>query len=374
MQNIRLTQLDGLRGLFSLMVILFHFPTENEFAGIHATSNFMVRQGDLFVDFFFVLSGFVISLNYENKINSYSSFSNYISQRFLRLYPLLFYSVIVFLAFELCFNVFLPQFVSNPDSVANLLLQTLNTLLFLNSTPVFGGMPGMNFPSWSISSEMISYIVFGLSLLIFSKQKKIALGFILLVSALFLITINSYMETYVWGFVRGLICFITGYYTFQAYKRYHTMALNAIWEYTVPIFLIIIFYLRFHHLDRNEIYTLFVIPPFFGIAVFIYALSNGYLVKLISGKVFQYLGKISYSMYLNHAIVMVIVTKAVFNVLKVPVTQITVSAILLLYIAAVIVYSHGTYIFIEKKGRTLLQSVYPFKKHIVPSPEVHHKA
>ncbi|WP_366788678.1 acyltransferase family protein [uncultured Flavobacterium sp.] len=70
MQNIRLLQLDGLRGLFSLIVVIYHFPYENEFSEISITSNFLVRQGDLFVDFFFVLSGFVISLKYIDRLQS----------------------------------------------------------------------------------------------------------------------------------------------------------------------------------------------------------------------------------------------------------------------------------------------------------------
>ncbi|MBS1732124.1 MAG: acyltransferase, partial [Bacteroidetes bacterium] len=64
MKTNRLDQLDGLRGLFCLMVILTHFPFKDSLP----VSNFIVRQGYLFVDFFFVLSGFVIAFNYYDNI------------------------------------------------------------------------------------------------------------------------------------------------------------------------------------------------------------------------------------------------------------------------------------------------------------------
>ncbi len=361
MKDIRLTQLDGLRGLFALMVALFHFPSDGDFSNISLLSNFMIRQGDLFVDFFFVLSGFVISLNYSHRINNKSDFSQYLKARFLRLYPLLFYTVLVYLGFELVFNLFLPHLLANPEPVNALLLQTLNSLLFLNSTPIID-MPGMNFPSWSISSEMISYIIFGLAILYFNHSKKYAIGFILIVSAAFLIYLNSYMETMKWGFVRGLVCFMAGFYTFKLYIKNKDITLNKYLEYLVAILLVLIFYIRYYYVTNVELYSLFVIPLFFGISIFVFALSSGAIVRLMGNKVFQFLGKISYSLYLNHAIMMVIFTKLIFGFLKVPVTELAVSLTIIAYLFFIIVYSYFTYTFIEVKGKKFLQNFYPFKR------------
>jgi len=65
----RVAQLDGLRGLFSIMVLLFH----SEYRKSFFENVYLIQNADLFVDFFFVLSGFVIGLNYLHKINSWSS-------------------------------------------------------------------------------------------------------------------------------------------------------------------------------------------------------------------------------------------------------------------------------------------------------------
>ena len=70
MEAYRITQLDGLRGMAAIMVLALHFPLTDSFM----TGNFFVRQSWLFVDFFFVLSGFIIAKNYYNKMkNKYNN-------------------------------------------------------------------------------------------------------------------------------------------------------------------------------------------------------------------------------------------------------------------------------------------------------------
>ena len=56
--NTRIHKLDGLRGVLSLMVALYHFPQEYLPGGF--AEFFALRQANNFVDIFFVLSGFVI--------------------------------------------------------------------------------------------------------------------------------------------------------------------------------------------------------------------------------------------------------------------------------------------------------------------------
>lgn len=156
----RLIQLDGLRGICSLIVAVYHFALYQNFNGIGLLSNFLIRQGDLFVDLFFVLSGFVISLNYENQLTNIQSLKQYLRKRFLRLYPLLVFSVMVFFLLQIILK-FLPHLLTTPQSLINLINQTVDSLLLMNSTILLGATSGMNFPSWSISAEMISYIIFG---------------------------------------------------------------------------------------------------------------------------------------------------------------------------------------------------------------------
>ena len=92
----RIRTLDGFRGIFALMIILLHANNNTIL-----TKNFLVRNSDYFVDYFFVLSGFVISYNYTKKIKDFNSFKDFIIKRFIRLYPLLLYSTLLFFSFIL---------------------------------------------------------------------------------------------------------------------------------------------------------------------------------------------------------------------------------------------------------------------------------
>jgi peptidoglycan/LPS O-acetylase OafA/YrhL len=88
----------------------------------------------------------------------------------------------------------------------------LDTLLLTNSTPILGTTIGMNYPSWSISSEMISYFAFGIcSLLAIRKKKDHLITAITIACFGFLAFQENYFQTGSWGFIRGLACFNLGY-------------------------------------------------------------------------------------------------------------------------------------------------------------------
>ena len=74
----KINSLETLRGIAALMVALYHYPS---------TSFLYFEDGFLAVYFFFSLSGFVITLNYFNKINSFNDLIRFQTRRFFRLYP-----------------------------------------------------------------------------------------------------------------------------------------------------------------------------------------------------------------------------------------------------------------------------------------------
>ena len=92
----RIEKLDGLRGIFSMMLVFYHYP--QEYLPAFIFNNFLLRESYTFVDFFFVLSGFVISYNYSTISNS-ADFFIYLKKRFIRLFPLLIYTSLVYFAY-----------------------------------------------------------------------------------------------------------------------------------------------------------------------------------------------------------------------------------------------------------------------------------
>ncbi len=89
----RFEALDGWRGVCACLVVLFHF---NGYSPIYTAP--LVRNSYLFVDFFFVLSGFVIAWNYGTRLGSWPEVRRFLVLRLGRVYPLHLFMLFLFLA------------------------------------------------------------------------------------------------------------------------------------------------------------------------------------------------------------------------------------------------------------------------------------
>ncbi len=353
----RINKLDGLRGLFCLFVVFFHF--DSSLLPAFIGDNFIVRQSESFVDFFFVLSGFLISMSYESKIESWKSFWVYIRNRFFRIYPLLFVSTIIFLVALLVSNLLFPRLIHNSSSLYILLYQAMDTLLLTNSTPILGDGLGLNFPTWSISSEMISYMIFGIMIRIIpSPKRKLVIIALVVVCFMFLLSQERYFLTGSWGFVRGLLCFNLGYIVNLVSKR--AFVLPSIFELISGIALIILFY--FLHQNnftvRRELLALVFVPPLFALFILVILKSNGLISKFLVSQPIQYVGKISYSIYLNHALLVVVIPRILFDLFLIERTNLHLFLSLFMVLFILLIYSNFTYNFIEQRLGNRLKNLF----------------
>ena len=287
----RINKLDGLRGLFALFVVLFHLNKNN--APQFIVDNFFVRESYIFVDFFFILSGYVITLTYNERLNTSKDLLTFIKKRFIRLYPLLLFSTLMYWGFVH------PHFSNHNIWLA------LDTLMLTNATPILSSGIGMNYPSWSISSEMISYLFFGLSSTIaIQKRKPFLLAILTIGSFILLASQQNYFQTGTFGFVRGLACFNLGYFIYiMASKK---ILLSNQTEWIVLIAIIILMHYHYTASITNPLGIIllqFLIPFAFATSILVLIKTNGFLSHLLETKPFLFLGKISYSVYLNHAFV-----------------------------------------------------------------------
>jgi peptidoglycan/LPS O-acetylase OafA/YrhL len=333
----RINKLDGLRGLFAFFVVLFHFNKHN--APQFIVDNFFVRESYIFVDFFFILSGYVITLTYNERLNNGADFLTFIKKRFIRLYPLLLFSTLIYWGFVH------PHFNNQNIWLA------LDTLLLTNATPLISSGIGMNYPSWSISSEMISYILFGFSSIIAIQKRKPVLLAILTIGSFFLLASQqNYFQTGTFGFVRGLACFNLGYFIYIiAAKKIH---LPNQTEWIVLIAIIALMYYHYIVSIDNQmgmILLQFLIPIAFATCILVLIKTNGYLSQLLQTKPCLFLGKISYSVYLNHAFVIGYFIPKLFRWIQFMngETKKTISIGILLIV--LVLYSWATQHFIENK-------------------------
>lgn len=353
----RITKLDGLRGFFCLLVVLFHYD-QRELPDFLSKS-FVFRESWMFVEFFFVLSGYVISYNYSTMKNT-GELRTYLIKRFSRLYPLLFFSTVIYLFLEILMNTFFVRFLNTPESINSLLFKTLDTLSFMNSTPVFGSSLGMNYPSWSISSEMISYLMFGVLIVFFKKEKNHYhyLSLILL-STLILINKKLFLGVDI-SFVRGILSFSLG-------VLIHKFPLNKLnlpnyIDFIVP-FLIIGTMLLLNRTTGfyREIHSVITLNIVFYFSIHILLKTKGIITMILDSSSVQYLGKVSYSIYLNHVLMLSIIPRGVFVILRIEKTTFNMICVLFLTLLTLIIYSNYTFHYIEKFGgkylnRRLLKS------------------
>jgi len=328
-------------------------------------NNAIIRESYAFVDFFFVLSGFVIAYNYSD-IRQYKDFWIYIKKRIARLYPLLFFTSTLFLLYrgsKIIIQNNFPSLYSFSDgeitSVGKLLLDYTESILLTNSNPILGVGQGMNPPTWSISAEMISYAVFGLiSIYAIGKGKNAIFAIIILIGIFFSLNCGTLFMVGDYGFVRGLISFNLGYFIWMISKR--KFKLNTNFEYIIPVLLVLIFYKLNAYPEASfskGVFGILVIPLFFSLSILVLLKTNGLISKFLDTAPIQFLGKLSYSIYLNHYLFISLIPQIVFGILKVPQNQTTEIIVFIGTILFTIIYSKYTYKYIELNGGKYLKKI-----------------
>lgn len=174
--------LDGLRGVAAIMVIIFHlFETHSQ--GNHLIQ--IINHGYLAVDFFFMLSGFVIGYAYDDRWDK-MTLGTFFKRRIIRLHPMVIMGSIVgaslfYFQQSSCF----PQ-IEHTSVGALLLIMLLGcTLLPLPLKWDVRGwteMHPLNGPAWSLYYEYIANILYALFI---RRFNKIALTALVVIAACF---------------------------------------------------------------------------------------------------------------------------------------------------------------------------------------------
>lgn len=164
--------LDGLRGLASIMVVFFHLM-ETYSAG---PAYQIINHGYLAVDFFFVLSGFVIGYAYDDRWDRMTVWG-FFKRRLVRLHPMLIMGTVVGLL--LYFFGQCEQFGLDGYAPGWKMLVAFVLALFMipcgSGLDVrgWGEMNPLNGPQWSLTFEYVANILYAL---VFRHLGKIALG------------------------------------------------------------------------------------------------------------------------------------------------------------------------------------------------------
>ncbi len=299
--------LDGLRGVAALLVVAFHTfePNDN---GIRFDQ--IINHGYLAVDFFFLLSGFVVAYAYDDRWPRMSQWEFY-KRRLIRLQPMIVLGSIIGAAlFYLQGGPAFPLVAATPAWKMLAVMAFGFTLLPLPIQFDIRGwqeMHPLNGPCWSLFFEYVANILYALGL---RKLSNRWLGLLTGLAGLFLIhmlvtgegdaiggwAVNG-AQLHI-GFARLLFPFLAGMLLMRSGRRIHVPSPF----YVSSLLLVICFALpRFggpSHLWINGLYEAFCIIVVFPVVVAIGAGNRK--ATDTSNRLCRTLGDLSYPLYLTH--------------------------------------------------------------------------
>ena len=307
--------LDGLRGVAALLVVWYHVFEGFQFAGNKPVIDF-INHGYLAVDFFFILSGFVVGYAYDSRWGKTLTLGGFFRRRLIRLQPMVIMGAVIGAAS------FLTSDMERWDGThATLLLTFLAFVCGCLMLPALPGMPRevrgngemfpLNGPCWSLFFEYVGNIVYALFIRRLSTRLLALLSFALCCAlSWFAVTDQSGYGsigvgwTVDWtnilgGSLRMLCPFTMGLLLSRIFKPIHH-ARGAFW--TSAALLLIIFHVPYIYSDGvlslNGVFEAVCIIAVFPLVVW-YA-ASGKTTDEASTRICRFLGDISYPLYIVH--------------------------------------------------------------------------
>lgn len=319
----RFLALDALRGMAAVWVVYFHV-----YGGL----------GYLAVDFFLVLSGFILAHRYLYS-GKQTSTLEFINHRIARLYPLHLYTLLMFVLVHWFMYGSMPSF---PDGALFTFIQNVTMTHNIGLNP--HGLT-WNYPSWSVSVEFFVNIVF---VLLITRTTRSGILFLLGTLGILVLFIqhghlNAQSENYLGfvnaGLLRGMASFLLGIVSYRVYLFYRDdWRLERYGTWLEMCCVLVVGGLLWGHTAGGQGMNVFV-PYVALVMVAIFAFEQGALSRVL--RKLAYLGEISYSVYLNHLVVLMLVRHWA---LQHPLPKV---AILGLTVGMVLVYSHFTHRYLE---------------------------
>lgn len=293
----KLGYLEGIRGIAALIVVIWHYvlyfypPLANtgdmsfkEFFYYNTHEQILMLaaetplclffHGQASVRLFFVLSAFVLTYKFFRTKN-YEYLSAGAIKRYFRLLG------------PVVFSLFITYILVNLSLVSNVFIATEFSIKEFFKEAFFGvfvnGSSPQNPPLWTMSYEFFgSMLVFSVAAL-FAKYKRRWI--------IYLILVLLFHKTHYLAFVFGMM--LSDYFTSELYSEYH----DKISHPKIIVFLITV---------SLFLYTISgVRQQIWGSAIFIFCvLHSESLKKFFSHTVFLFLGRISFSMYVMHAVIL----------------------------------------------------------------------
>ncbi|MCK8495106.1 acyltransferase [Spirosoma sp. RP8] len=298
--------LDGLRGVAAITVVCFHLF--EAFATSHLDQR--INHGYLAVDFFFILSGFVVGYAYDDRWET-MTVNDFMKRRFIRLHPMVVMGAIigaVMFYFQGC-----AAWDVSKVSVPALLVATLINACLIPATPGFeirgvGEMFPLNGPSWSLFFEYIGNILYAFFI---RKLSTKALAVLVVLAGIGLAAFSIWGpygdicvgfsltgDNLLGGSLRLLCSFSAGLLLSRVFKPVHVKGAFWIGGLSIIVLSAIPRIGGSEQLWMNGLYDAICVIIIFPTLVYLGA--SGTTTDQLSTRLCKFLGDISYPLYMVH--------------------------------------------------------------------------
>lgn len=301
----RFVALDSWRGIAACLVALFHLEAYSHLVHSHLHGVPFLHNSWLFVDFFFVLSGFVIAANYQQRLLDGFGVGRFLLLRLGRLYPLHFAMLAVAVALKVLLLLVpslssiaqsSPAPFSTPQEAPDTILANL---LLIHSLHLYDFLT-WNGQSWSISTEFYTYVIFAACLVGLRRHGWIALLVAMIGGPVLLANLSgrNMATEYDWGIIRCIYGFAAGVVSWNVYRLWNgklkRWLSGSVCEWGA-IGLIFVF------VSAAGTTLLSLAAPYvFGLVVLVFAFEAGSASAILRLRPLVFLGTLSYSIYLTH--------------------------------------------------------------------------
>ena len=305
--------LDGLRGVAALLVVWYHVFEGYAFAG--GTLIESINHGYLAVDFFFILSGFVIGYAYDDRWGRSLTMKNFFKRRLIRLHPMVIMAAVLGVV-TFCIQGGV-QWDGTRVATSMIMLALLCAMFFIPAYPGAGyevrgngEMFPLNGPSWSLFFEYIGNLLY--ALFIHRLSTKMLTAFVVLLGVALagfaLFDVSGYgnigvgwsLDTvnFVGGLLRMLFPFSLGMLLSRNFRPVKVR--GAFWICAaVLLALFVVPYLEgTEPICWNGLYEAFCIIVVFPLLIILGASGN--TTDKVSTGICKFLGDISYPLYITH--------------------------------------------------------------------------
>lgn len=305
--------LDGLRGVAALLVVWYHVFEGYAFAG--GTLIESINHGYLAVDFFFILSGFVISYAYDDRWGRSLTMKNFFKRRLIRLHPMVIMGAVLGVV-TFCIQGGV-QWDGTHVATSMIMLALLCAMFFIPAYPGAGyevrgngEMFPLNGPSWSLFFEYIGNLLY--ALFIHRLSTRMLTAFVVLLGAglacFAIFDVSGYGNmgvgwtldavNFLGGLLRMLFPFSLGMLLSRNFRPVKVR--GAFWICTaVLLALFVVPYLEgTEPICWNGLYEAFCIIVVFPLLIILGASGN--TTDKVSTGICKFLGDISYPLYITH--------------------------------------------------------------------------